>query len=288
MLLDILQSLVDGLIDGSLIAVAAIGLSLVFSVQRFANVSQAGMLSAGAYLTLIGTGLGLSFWLAAVFAVFWGGVLGVLVFLLAFRPLRRSTRVTLLVASIGVDLIVRYGIALGWGRNLRGFPLENLGSFMVGEIQVGWVGLGIFVASILTMVFVQGLLHYTRIGREMRAVADLPELARMSHISEMRVYTWSWALVGATAAIAGICLALRSSIYPDIGWDALLVAFAAAVFGGLGEIRGAVLGGFVMGITGSLVTLYISPTFKPAFGFLIMALVLLFRPWGLLGKRGRV
>lgn len=288
MLIDLAQSLIDGLIDGSLIAVAAIGLSLVFSVQRFANVSQACLMSAGAYFAWVGTGIGLSFWMAFIFSMFWGGVLGVLVFLLAYMPLRHGSKVALLVASIGVDLFIRYGIALIWGRKLRGYPIENLGSLYVGDIQISVIGIVIVLIALVTMTLAWGTLRYTRIGREMRAVADLPELARIAHISDTRVYIWSWAFVGITAAIAGVCIALRSSIYPDLGWEALLVAFAAAILGGLGEVRGAVVGGFLMGVVGSMASLFISPTFKPIFGFLVMALVLLLRPQGILGKRARV
>lgn len=288
MFIDILQSIADGLIEGSMIAIAAIGLSLVFSVQRFANVSQASMMSAGAYFVFVGVGLGLSILSAMVFAVLAGALLGVVIFALVFLPLRKSSKVTLLVASIGVDLFVRYGIALVWGRNLQGYQVENLGSIFIGPVQVSRIGIILLAVAIFTMLAAWALLRYTKIGRQMRAVADLPELARLCHISELRVYVWSWALVGATAAIAGICIALRSSVYPDLGWDVLLIAFAAAIFGGLGEIRGAVLGGFIMGIAGNISTLYVSPTFKPAFGFIVMALVLLFRPQGLLGRKGRV
>lgn len=285
---EIVQHLVDGVIDGALIAVAAIGLSIVFSVQRFANVSQAGIMSTGSYLALVGTSLGLNFWFAMLFAAALGSVFGILVFVLAFSSLRAASKVTLLVASIGVDLIIRYGLAAIWGRNLRGYDVQNFGSFMLGDVQFSRAGLIMVAIAIGVMLLVWLMLRFSRVGREMRAVADLPELARLVGISSNRVFIWAWALVGSTGAVAGVCIAWRSSLYPDLGWEALLVAFAAAILGGIGDVRGAVIGGFLMGIASSLATLFVAPTFKPAFGFVVMALVLLVRPQGLLGRRQRV
>lgn len=288
MLSELAQHFADGIIDGSLVALAAIGLSIVFSVQRFANISQAGIMSTGAYLALVGTGLGLSFWLSLVFAAVLGGVFGVLVFALAFSSLRNASKVTLLVASIGVDLIIRYGLAATWGRNLRGYPVENLGSITLMGVQLSRSGILMIFIAVAVMLAIWSILRYSKIGREMRAVADLPELARLAGISSRRVYTWAWALVGASGSVAGVCIAWRSSLYPDLGWDALLVAFAAAILGGIGNIRGAVIGGFLMGIASSMATVFVAPTFKPVFGFIAMALILLIRPQGLLGKRERI
>ena len=288
MLIDLAQHVVDGIIDGALIAVAAIGLSLVFSVQRFANVSQAGIMSTGAYFALIGTSLSLDFWLALIFATVLGAGFGVLVFALAFSSLRNATKVTLLVASIGVDLIIRYGLGAIWGRDLRGYPVENLGSFTAMNLQFSRAGILMVLIALAVMLVIWSIVRYTRIGREMRAVSDLPELARLAGISARRVYLWVWALVGASGAVAGVCIAWRSSLYPDLGWGALLVAFAAAILGGIGDIRGAAIGGFLMGIATSVATVFVEPTFKPAFGFIVMALILLVRPQGLFGKAQRV
>lgn len=285
---ELIQRVVDGIVDGSLVAVAAIGISLVFSVQRFANVSQAGIMSTGAYLALVGTGLGLSFWLSIVFATAVGAAFGVLVFVLAFSSLRNASKVTLLVASIGVDLIIRYGLSAIWGRDLRGYPVENLGSITLKGVQISRAGVLMVLIAIAVMLVIWSILRYSRIGREMRAVSDLPELARLARISTRRVYLWVWALVGASGTVAGICIAWRSSLYPDLGWEALLIAFAAAILGGIGDVRGAAIGGFLMGIAASLGTMFVEPTFKPAFGFIVMALILLVRPQGLLGRRQRV
>lgn len=288
MLTELAQHVADGIIDGSLVAVAAIGISLVFSVQRFANVSQAGIMSTGAYLALVGTALSLNFWLSFVFAVALGAAFGVAVFALAFSSLRNASKVTLLVASIGVDLVIRYGLGAIWGRDLRGYPVENLGSLTVMSIQLSRAGILMVIIALAVMLAVWSILRYTRIGREMRAVSDLPELARLAGISARRVYLWVWALVGASGAVAGICIAWRSSLYPDLGWEALLVAFAAAILGGIGDIRGAAIGGFLMGIATSIATVFVEPTFKPAFGFIVMAVILLIRPQGLFGRVQRV
>lgn len=287
-MIELAQRIADGLIDGSLIALAAIGLSLVFSVQRFANVSQAGLMSAGAYMGLVGSGLGLAFGFVFVFAILSGALLGILVFFLAFRPLRNATRITLLVASIGADLVLRNTIAMIWGRSLQGYPVPNMGSFEVGEISISRSGLIIAGIALLAMAVLWTIVMRTRIGREMRALADLPELSRLVGISANRVHLWSWAMVGVISAVAGVCLAWRSSLSPDLGWHALLAAFAAAILGGMGDIRGAVVGGFIMGVAGEVATMFVPSTYKPVLAFVVMTLVLLVKPEGIFGKRQRV
>ncbi|HEY9470478.1 MAG TPA: branched-chain amino acid ABC transporter permease [Propionibacteriaceae bacterium] len=286
--MELLQRLTDGLIDGSLIALAAIGISLVFSVQRFANVSQAGLMSAGAYLGFVGTSFGLTLGFVFLFAIVGGALLGMLVFLLAFRPLRNATRITLLVASIGADLILRNGIAMIWGTGLRGYAAENLGSINLGGLAISRVGIIIAAIALFSMAVLWVVVNHTRVGRDMRALADLPELARVVGISPNRVHIWSWAMVGVIAAIAGVCIAWESSLSPDLGWHAVLAAFAAAILGGMGDIRGAVVGGFIMGVASEVATMVMPSTYKPVLAFVVMTLVLLIRPWGIFGKAQRV
>lgn len=287
-MVELAQRIVDGLIDGSLFALAAIGLSLVFSVQRFANVSQAGLMSAGAYMGLAGSSLGLTFGFVFLFAILSGAVLGIIVFLLAFRPFRNATRITLLVASIAADLVLRNVIAMIWGRDLKGYPVPNMGSIEVGGLAISRAGMVVAGIALLAMAVLWAIVMHTRIGREMRALADLPELSRLVGISADRVHLWAWSMVGVVSAIAGVCIAWRSSLSPDLGWHALLAAFAAAILGGMGDIRGAVVGGFVMGVAGEIATMFAPSTFKPVLAFAVMTLVLLVRPQGIFGKRQRV
>lgn len=286
--MNLLQSIADGLIAGSLIALAAVGISLVFAVQRFANVSQSGLMTAGGYFALAASGLGLPFGIAVLAAIAGGAALGALLFLLVFRQFRGTSRVTLLVVSIGVDLILRNVIGIIWGSDIKGYPVPNFGSVSVLGVMVSVRGLGIALVSLLVMLVVWVLVQKTRLGSEMRATADLPDLSRLFGVSATRVNLFVWMTTGVVAAIAGVCIGLQSSLTPELGWHILLSAFAATILGGMGDIRGAVLGGFVMGLVSELSTLVLPSTFKPVVAFVVIVLMLLLRPNGLMGKAARV
>lgn len=286
--MNLVQLVADGLIVGSLIALAAVGISLIFSVQRFANVSQAGLMTAGGYLALLASNLGLPFGIAAIVAIVGGAGLGALAFLLVFRHFRQASRVTLLVVSIGLDLVLRNTVGLLWGSDIKGYAVPNFGSIDVGGVVLSVRGLAVAVVAVLVMVAIWALVQKTRLGSEMRATADLPELARLQGVSASKVNLAVWSVTGAVAAIAGISIGLQSSLAPELGWHMLMYAFAAAILGGMGDVRGAVLGGFLMGVVGELSTLVLPSTYKPVIAFAVIVIVLLVRPNGLMGKVARV
>ncbi|HEY9388475.1 MAG TPA: branched-chain amino acid ABC transporter permease [Mycobacteriales bacterium] len=287
-MINVLQHALDGLLEGGLIALAAIGISIVYAVQRFANVAQAGLMSVGAYAAYLVAATGVGLAVSVVLGVAMTAVVAVLVYLLAFRALSRGPRVTLLIASIGADLILRNVISAFYGSDIRGYQFTLPKHISLGELQIDVLGLGLFTAALLVMLLVWLVLTRTSVGRDMRAVADLPDLARLVGISQTRVHVYAWTLVGGTAAVAGIAIAMKSSLTPDLGWYALLAAFAAAILGGLGNVRGAALGGLLMGVAMAVSTIWLSPTYKPALAFAVMTVALLVRPYGLLGRSVRV
>jgi branched-chain amino acid transport system permease protein len=142
-----------------------------------------------------------------------------------------------------------------------------------------------FGVSAAAIAAVHLLLRYTDLGRRMRAVSDSPQLARVSGIRVGRVHLAMWMISLCLAGLAGILLASRTVVSPYLGWDILLPAFAAAILGGFGSPYGAILGGAVIGISQELAVLFISETYKVAFSFVIIAVVLLVRPWGILGRK---
>lgn len=287
-MINVLQHALDGLLEGGLIALAAIGISIVYAVQRFANVAQAGLMSVGAYAAYLFAATGVGLAVSVVAGIAMTAVVAVLVYLFAFRALSRGPRVALLIASIGADLILRNIISAFYGSDIRGYQFTLPKHISLGELQIDVLGLGLFTAALLVMLLVWLVLTRTSVGRDMRAVADLPDLARLVGISQTRVHVYAWTLVGGTAAVAGIAIAMKSSLTPDLGWYALLAAFAAAILGGLGNVRGAALGGLLMGVAMAVSTIWLSPTYKPALAFAVMTVALLVRPYGLLGKSVRV
>ena len=287
-MINMLQHALDGLLEGGLIALAAIGISIVYAVQRFANVAQAGLMSVGAYSAYLFAAVGVGLAISVVLGIAMTAAVAVLVYLFAFRALSRGPRVTLLIASIGADLILRNLISAFYGTDIRGYTLTLPKHIDLGGLQIDVLGVALFTASLLVMALIWLILTRTSVGRDMRAVADLPDLARLVGISQTRVHVYAWTMVGSTAAVAGIAIALKSSLTPDLGWHALLAAFAAAILGGLGNIRGAALGGLLMGVAMALSTIWLSPTYKPALAFAVMTVALLVRPYGLLGRSVRV
>lgn len=279
------QAGVDGLVVGSLIALAALGLTFIWAIEGFTNIAQGDTLTLGAYLGLgFSVGLGLPLAVAAVLAVI-GTILVVLVTRqLVYRPLASAPRVTLLVSSIGVALFYRGALSLIWGTRLQGYdiPAERATSF--GLFRLTPTDVVVILTVLLLLLVVYTVLFRTRVGIEMRAVADVPNLARVSGINTSRVLQLTWALSGAVTSTAGLLLGAKIGLTPLLGWHFLLLAFAATVLGSIGNPGGAVVGGLVIGVTTELSAAFISPAFKQAIAFVILAVLLILRPRGLFGR----
>lgn len=279
---------VDGVFFGSLYALAALGISLVFVVQRFANVAQAGLMTAGAYSALAISAAGIPIVFAVPAAVALNAVIAVGIFLLVFKPLRGAPAVVLVIASIGATLVLRSAIGFVWGTGLQSYHLPQQRAMHLGWVSATPTELIGLASTLGAMLGLALLLSRTRLGLEVRAVADVRDLARVSGINSDRVIRWTWALVGALAAVAGTTAGIVSVLTPLLGWNLLLPAFAAAILGGIGRPGGAVAGGFIMGIAGELSTLVLPERYKLVVSFAVMLLVLLIRPSGIFGRRVRI
>jgi branched-subunit amino acid ABC-type transport system permease component len=281
----VLQAGLDGVVVGAMISLAALGLTLVWGVERFANIAQGDTLTVAAYFAFgLSSGLGLPLLAAAPAAVGATVLLVLLTERLVFRPITGAPRVALLVASIGVALLYRGAISLMFGTRLQGYDIPAQRAISFGPVRVTPFDLAILgiVAVMLAIVYIA--LFRTRTGMEMRAVADLPALARVSGIDSRRVLQITWGLAASITAVGGILLGAKLGLTPMLGWNLLLLAFAATVLGSVGNPLGAVVGGIVLGLVTELSAVFVSPTFKPAIAFVILALILLFRPRGLFGR----
>ncbi|BAS26061.1 branched-chain amino acid ABC transporter permease [Limnochorda pilosa] len=279
------QLVVYGLVSGAIIALGAIGLTLIFRILNFAHFAHGDMMTLGAYLAfLFHVGLGWPLAVAAPAAVA-GTVLAALVLdRLLYLPFRRSNPVVLLIASVGAALILRNGIQAVFGPdNLflqQGvqFPLVLPGGVRVKPIHLLILGLAVVLVVLLHL-----FLTRTRLGKAMRAVADNPDLAGISGIKTEQVVRWTWGLGAVLAGTGGILLALDTHLQPVMGWTLLLPIFAAVVLGGVGNLYGAILGALAIGIVQELATAFLNPGYKPAVAFVLLVLVLVWRPTGLLG-----
>lgn len=276
--------LVAGIVHGLIIGLAALGVTLVFGIARFPNAAAGDTMTAGAYAGLLAHQASGSLAVAGGAAVAASGAVSLLGYLLVFRYLARRSVAALLVAAIGVAFVIRAALGVIFGHQQKvyqvplAWPIEVLGL----RIPPMDITLAAVAACALAAAF--GVLHLTSIGRQMRAVADDADLARVSGIRPLRVMIALWLLAGAAAGIAGLMLGVKTIVSPEMGWESLLTAFAAAILGGIGSPAGAVLAGLVLGVAQEVSTPFVGFTYKIALAFAVMLAVLLVRPRGLLGK----
>jgi neutral amino acid transport system permease protein len=285
----------DGVELGLIIAMASVGLSLIFGVTGLVNFAHGELVTFGGlvawWLSSWGGGPELALIPAAILAVIAGGLLGFALERGLFRPLRRrrTGNVSLIVVTIGLSLMLSnmYLIMAG------GRPLPY--SEYVLQTQVGpgpftltpkdWT---IVVLSLVILLGVGGLLRYTRYGTALRAVADSPDLASSSGIGVERVILITWVAGAALAAVGGVFLGLSTSVTWNMGLQMLLLLFAAVVLGGIGTAFGPVAGALVIGVVTEVATYWINPEAKNAVAFVVLIAVLLVRPQGILGRAERV
>ncbi|MDF2809008.1 MAG: LivH, Branched-chain amino acid ABC-type transport system, permease component [Microvirga sp.] len=296
------QAIADGFLTGGILALGAIGVSLSSQILKFANFSHSELLTWGAYLALTFTAFAsagapfgpLSFgWqllLAVVLAGAMTGLLAIIVDRFVFRRLRsrQANSLTMVFASFGVALILRNLVLLIWGPEAQYYTqelqiaIEVLPGIRMLPDQIFVLGLTIVLVVILHVI-----LKYSRLGMSMRAMAESPALARVCGVKIETVVRWTWVVSGILAATAGVFSGLTVQLRPEMGFNLLLAIFTAAILGGSGSLFGAVIGGLVVGLAENLSVLIIPASFKAAVPFMILVLVLYFRPQGLLGVSER-
>lgn len=305
-----LQLISDGLVIGSVIALGAIGVTLTYSLLRFANFAHGELLTWGAYLALTFLGFFMAMpgastahpigpfsfgWplvAAAILSAVAVAGLALLADWLVFDRLRRrGAAIVLVMASFGVALAMRNLLLFAYGAipeyysreiqiAIRLVPRDILGGLRITPDQMLVLG--------LTLALVLGLhlfLTRTTTGKAMRATAENPDLARVAGIDVRAVIRLTWVIGGALAALAGVMAGLTVQVRPLLGLDLLLPMFAAAILGGIGSVYGAVLGGLIVGLAESFATPLVGAEYRVAAAFVVLILILLVRPTGLFGER---
>lgn len=283
------QATTNGLVDGTYFALGAVGLALIYGVLRLVNFAHGDFLTFGAYVGLFANVLlNLPIVVATAVAVAATALLAAGLELVLWNPMRarRAGGLQLLLIAIGLAFVIRYAIQIAAGTEPRTLRVDvtSAVSFM-GGIRLGTAELGVVLVGLAVLVVVAVLLSVSRIGREMRALADNLSLAEVAGIDTRRVILATWVVAGGLAGLAGILVAAAVGVVsPQFGFQLLLSLFAATVLGGIGNPYGALAGGLVLGLTEEWSTLFIDPRWKLAIGFTILILTLLLRPNGLLGR----
>lgn len=290
----VLQLAVDGLVFGVVLAIASIGLSLIYGVTRVVNFAHGDVLSFGAlvavFLNASLRGPQLDLVLAALIAVAIVGSLGV-VFEDLFRRVnaRASDHFTILVFSIGISFVLRHALLFGFGpasQPFRQYVLQDL--VALGPVVVAPRDLSVVGISLVLLVGTGMLLLWTRLGQAMRAVATNPHLAEQSGIDIRPIRIWTWVLGTALAAAGGVLLTVSQQARWDLGYQLLMFVFAAVILGGIGTAFGAMVGGILIGLIAQLSTLALPAELKPTVAMTVLVLILLVRPLGLFNRAQRV
>ena len=283
---DLAQTTINGIVSGNYFALGAAGLTLIFGVLRLVNFAHGEFLTFGAYMLLLGTALDLPLVLAAVFAVVLTALLGLVLELGLWRPVRRKRvgELQLLLLALGLAFFMRYAIAFVAGPEDRQTGANVTAAMRFGGLLIGRTELTVTLVGIAVIVLVAVALRFTSLGRQARALADSIQLAETTGINTDRVVLVTWAVSAGLAGLAGIVYALPAgTANPNVGFSLILSIFAAVVVGGIGNAYGALAGGMLTGLVQEWSTLLIAPQMKVAVGFGALILVLLVRPQGLFG-----
>ena len=283
-----LDNLINGLSLGSIYAIIALGYTMVYGIAKMLNFAHGDVIMVGAYIAFCG----LQYWnlppvLAILLAMVVCTLLGITIEGLAYRPLRQATSLAVLITAIGMSYLLQNLALMIWGANPKSFPgtFINSGSLRLGQLSVSSATLITILANIIIMIALTLFTSRTKMGKAMRCVSEDRGAAQLMGINVNRTISVTFAIGSALAAVAGVLLCSSYPILqPTTGSMPGIKAFTAAVFGGIGSIPGAMIGGILLGVIEIFGKAYISTALGDAIVFAVLIIVLLVRPTGLLGK----
>ncbi len=293
----LIQQVANGLTIGMIYALIALGYTIVYGIVQLINFAHGEVFMVGAYLSLfayvlfqglsIGAGGPLLLVFVFLFAMLGTAILGFIIERFAYRPLRNAPRLAPLITAIGVSFFLQNAVMLIFGPADKSFPqLLAVKNYSYGAVTISNLQILIMLVSVVLMVVLHVFIKYTRTGKAMRALADDREAASLVGINADQVISIAFLIGSALAGAGGVMFGMYyNTINFHDGYLAGLKAFTAAVFGGIGNIPGAMVGGVLLGVLEGLGAGYLSSEWKNVFAFFILILILLFRPSGILGSR---
>ena len=283
----LITQMLNGLGAGSIYALIALGYSMVYGVVKLINFAHGDIIMVGSYMIFLTLGSGQPLWVAVLFSISFSAIMGVLIEQIAYRRLLNSgaPRIALLITAIGASIFLQNLAQLVFGANQKSMPkMFQLPAIRIGDMNVSNTLLNIIVAFIM-MAFLQVLIHATKTGKAMRATSEDSGAAQLMGININRIIIFTFAVGSALAAVGAVLYTnTYMQIKPLMGGMLGLKAFVAAVFGGIGSIPGAMLGGFLLGLAESLSVVAGQSKWMDAAVFALLIIILLVRPSGLLGK----
>lgn len=279
----VIQLAIAGLSVGSIYALVALAIVIPFKASGVLNFGQGEMVTAGAYIALALTTLALPYPAVLLLVLLAGALGGMLIERTVIRPIIRAPEFTVVIATFAIGLLIKYGIQLRFGDSpaaLDGpFGMEPL---VLAGVRINPTSIWVFAAMLVVTAAVISFFKYTRLGKAMRAVSINAEAARLMGIRAESVWRWAWAMSTAIGALAGLLVAPVIGVNPEIG-SLILRGLVAAVIGGFTSVPGAIVGGLGVGLIETFSGVLVSSTFKNLVPFIILMLLLVFRPHGLFG-----
>lgn len=292
---DFVQHLINGVSLGSIYALIALGYTMVYGILKMINFAHSDVYMVGAFAAYYVArwmgidahpGLGTLVLLLCA-SMFFCSLLGLVIERLAYRPLRNSPKLNVLITAIGVSLLLEYGGQVVFGADPKVFPevMNDFVIFSVGGVELKSFDVTVLIVSILAMLGLQFLIYKTKLGRAMRAVSANPAVASLMGVNPDRIISFTFVVGSALAGVGSVLVGMKyPKIDPLMGMMIGLKAFVAAVLGGIGNVGGAVIGALIMGLSEEMVVAYLSSTYRDALAFGILIVILIFKPAGILGK----
>ncbi|WP_028033864.1 branched-chain amino acid ABC transporter permease [Chelativorans sp. J32] len=286
----LLQHFANTIIMGGTYALLGIGLTLIFGIMRIVNFTHGELYAFGAYMMyFFATIIGMNFFVAIAFAIAAGMLLGMLLEFSLLRPKRGADIDTTMLIMIGAWIIMQNLEHLTWGGIAKSIPSPLPETpLVIGPISISWLRLMVLVIALLLIAATYSVINLTKLGKAMRATFQDSSTAALMGINVNAIYTLTFGFGSALAAAAGALLGPVFVVTPTMGDLASLKAFAIVILGGLGNITGAAIGGFILALAEEIGAGYISSGYRDAMGFVIIIIVLLFRPTGLFARAERV
>jgi branched-chain amino acid transport system permease protein len=289
--MELVQQLVNGISLGSIYALIALGYTMVYGIVKLINFAHGDVFMVGSFIGFYSiTVFDLGFFPALLISMVACAIFGVLIERIAYKPLRNATRIAALITAIGVSLFIEYGTIYIRGAQPEAYPdgIVPLKTIEILGVKISGQSLLILGTSLFLMILLQFIVHKTKIGKAMRAVSHDMDAARLMGINVNNTISATFAIGSALAGAAGVIFGVYyTKIEPLMGIIPGLKAFVAAVLGGIGIIPGAMTGGLVLGVIESLVSAAGYSLWRDGVAFVVLILILIFRPAGLFGKNIR-
>jgi neutral amino acid transport system permease protein len=284
---EVAQTGLNGLTLGSVYALGAVGLTLVYGILKLVNFAHGDFLTFGAYMAfIVNVTWGGPLVLGIVFAIVATAALGVAFERIMWGPMRarKAGLLQLLLMSIGLAFLLQNTIQFIWGSQIRRLDVDVIDTVEFLGLRIGRTDLIVIVVGFVTLLAIGAMLKYTLLGKRMRALSDNFDLAETAGVDTSRIVLYTWIFAGGLAGLAGVLAASVTDVKPTLGFELLLPIFAAVILGGIGDAFGALAGGIVLGLVIEWSTLVIEPRWKIAVGFGVLILVLFVRPQGIFGR----